>query len=112
LLLRGELAEAESSAFVAFARFADWLWATTHATSGLSPEALVDALFNYMTEVRLLPVDEVRAALLADYVASGARSNPMALQGHLPVRAAPAKSGQGTLVARQAMHLLAKPAAL
>ena len=104
LLLRGE------SAFTAFADFAQWLWATTRATSGLSPEALLDAVFNYLTVQRALPVAAVRAALLADYLASGARSNPRALQGHLPARAAPVASGSTALAARQAMHLAAKSA--
>jgi hypothetical protein len=36
-----------------------------------------------------LPEDGVRAALLADYVASGARANPRSLQGYLPPRVAP-----------------------
>ncbi len=92
------------SAFVEFAGFAQWLWTTAHATSGLTPEALVDALFDYLTGPRRLPPEVVRAALLADYVASGARSNPTALQGHLPQRPAPVSKTARGLAARQAMH--------
>ncbi|MDE2418913.1 MAG: DUF4080 domain-containing protein [Burkholderiales bacterium] len=99
LLLQGE------SAFAAFADFAQWLWGTSAATSGLTPEALVDALFDYLTAQRQLPAGAVRAALLADYVASGARSNPKALQGHLPERAAPAPSATAALRQRQDRHL-------
>jgi len=99
LLLQGE------SAFAAFASFAQWLWATRQATSGLTPEALVDALFDYLAVQRLLPTDAVRTALLADYVASGARSNPKALQGYLPERVAPAPSAAAALHQRQDRHL-------
>jgi hypothetical protein len=74
------------SAFAAFHAFADWLWARTQATSTLTPELLLDALFDYLTTERALPAEEVRTALLVDYVASGARSNPKALQGLLPRR--------------------------
>jgi hypothetical protein len=80
LLLQGP------SAFAAWAAFADWLWLRTASTHKLSPEQLLDALFDYLTEVRALPPETVRAALLADYLASGARSNPKALQGLLPRR--------------------------
>jgi hypothetical protein len=98
MMLQGE------SAFAEFAGFAQWLWTTTHATSGLTPEALVDALYDYLTGPRRLAAEDVRAALLADYVASGARSNPKSLQGHLPQRAAPVAKTAGALAARQAMH--------
>ena len=62
-------------------------------------------MFDYLTVPRGLPATDVRAALLADYVASGARANPAALQGHLPARPAPAAPAAGALAARQAMHL-------
>lgn len=80
LLLQGP------SAFAAWSEFSDWLWQRSASTHRFTPEALLDALFDYLTEVRELPVPEVRAALLADYLASGARSNPQALQGLLPRR--------------------------
>ena len=102
LLLQGD------SAFAAFADFAHWLWATTQATSGLTPEVLVDALFDYLTGHRAMPLDVVRAALVADYVASGARANPRVLQGHLPQRAAPLLSSAATLHQRQERHLTAQ----
>ncbi|WP_342619040.1 DUF4080 domain-containing protein [Rhodoferax sp. GW822-FHT02A01] len=74
------------SAFAALSDFSAWLWQRTGSTHALTPEDLVDALFDYLTQVRALPADAVRAALLADYVGSGARSNPSALQGLLPRR--------------------------
>ena len=98
-----------SSPFDAFIAFADWLWATTQQTSGLTPEALLDALFDYLCTQRQLPVGEVQATLLADYVASGARSNPRALHGLLPrrdglSRHVPGGDDSGGLTRRQQRH--------
>ena len=97
--------EGQASPFHAFLGFADWLWRTTGKTSGLSPEALVDALFDYLgTEVGL-PAPGVQQALLADYVASGARASPRSLKGLLPRQAAPQASAAKTLAQRQERHL-------
>jgi hypothetical protein len=90
------------SPFDAFMAFADWLWASTQQTSGLTPEDLVDALFDYLCTQRHLSVAEVQATLLADYVASGARSNPRALRGLLPREAAQASAN--ALTQRQQRH--------
>jgi hypothetical protein len=99
---------APPSPFAAFADFAQWLWHTSAITrgktSGLSPEDLVDALFDYLTTRRGLPHADVRAALVADYVASGARANPQSLQGFLPAREAPLPGGRRALVKRQDLH--------
>jgi hypothetical protein len=97
LLLQG------ASAFTALSDFAEWLWQRTSSTSALTPEDLLDALFDYLTCVRALPADAVRAALLSDYVASGARSNPRALQGLLPRREKQAVTKKA-LAARQVRH--------
>jgi radical SAM superfamily enzyme YgiQ (UPF0313 family) len=98
LLLQGP------SAFAAFAAFSEWLWQRTQSTHRLTPEALVDALFDYLAQQRVLPAQAVRDALLADYLASGARSNPQALQGLLPRRDKAAPSAQ-PLAQRQLRHL-------
>jgi radical SAM superfamily enzyme YgiQ (UPF0313 family) len=90
--------------FGAFAAMADWLWARNAQTQGLTPEQLVDALFDYLSEARGLPLDAARAALLADYVASGARSSPRCLQGHLPPRNQPNAAGALGLNQRQQRH--------
>ena len=83
LLLGGD---ERRSPFYAFLAFADWLWASIGKTSGLSPEELVDALFDYLCNEREMVPETIRLALLEDYVASGARGNPKALHGHLPKR--------------------------
>ena len=92
------------SSFNAFLTFADWLWQRTEQTSGLSPEVLVDALFDYLCAQREMGTQNVQQALLADYVASGARGSPQALKGLLPKRDAPI-SNASALVQRQARHL-------
>ncbi|MEY3125665.1 MAG: hypothetical protein RLZZ573_2185 [Pseudomonadota bacterium] len=97
------------SAFSAFLGFADWLWRITGKTSGLSPEELVDALHDYLVRECALPLHTVQNALLADYVASGARANPKALQGLLPKREAPVAHAVKALAQRQERHLLAEP---
>ncbi len=100
------LATRSPSAFDAFQAFADWLWRTTAQTSALSPEALVDALFDYLSVECGLPVDAVRQALLADYLASGARASPRALKGWLPRPDAPEIRADKTLAQRQQRHQL------
>ena len=92
------------SPFYAFMGFADWLWQSTTKTSGLTPEALVDALCDYLIGPCALPLDQVQRTLLTDYVASGARSNPRALKGLLPKREAPQLCGVKTLANRQVLH--------
>jgi hypothetical protein len=71
---------AGTSAFAGLARFTDWFWARTGSTSGITPEMLVDALFDFLTESCGIDASKVRAALLADYRASGARAKPHALR--------------------------------
>ncbi|MFZ4478769.1 MAG: DUF4080 domain-containing protein [Rhodoferax sp.] len=72
-----------SSAFDAFLAFGDWLWHRTGTTRGLSPESLLDHLFDYLRADGGLPAQVVRKTLLADYLASGARASPQALKGLL-----------------------------
>jgi radical SAM superfamily enzyme YgiQ (UPF0313 family) len=98
------------SPFHAFLDFADWLWQTRGETSGLSPEALVDALFDYLCTRRGLPAPTVQQTLLADYLASGARASPRALQGLLPKREAPHSPAARTLAQRQERHVSVRPA--
>jgi len=50
-------------------------------------------------------VELTRRALLADYLASGARANPKALQGLLPRRTPAQANAKRTLGTRQERHL-------
>ena len=99
------------SPFAAFMAFADWLWATSGQTSGLTPEALVDALFDYLSSQPGLTMAHVQNVLLNDYLASGARASPRCLKGRLPRQEAPTLAGAKALTQRQAQHLLAQQAA-
>ncbi len=67
------------SAFAAFAQWSDWLWQRTGKTHEFGQEALVDLLHDYLVHRRGLDLQQVRAALLADYQASGARGKPACL---------------------------------
>lgn len=95
-----------ASPFNAFLGFSDDLWQNTGKTGGLTPEALVDALYDYLTGRLGLPEETVRQSLLADYLASGARGSPRALRGFLPKRH-PETGKQRRLAQRQDQHLLA-----
>ncbi len=95
------------SPFEAFARFSHWLWFAKGRTSGLSPEDLVDAVFDYLTGPGGVAPATARAALLADYVGSGARASPRALLGHLPRHSQAIVAGQAgvaSLVAESPTH--------
>ena len=92
------------SAFGHFLSFSDWLWKTTHKTHEFALEKLVDLLFEHLNSVRRLASDDVRAALLADYLASGARGRPQCLEV-LQVAWPSAAVGRSGKPARQARHL-------
>jgi radical SAM superfamily enzyme YgiQ (UPF0313 family) len=89
----------EASPFWRFMALSDWLWQQLGSTHQLTPELLVDSLYNYLSQH--LPPDTLRAALLADYIASGARANPKALRGLLPRQAPPLLKATRTLATRQ-----------
>jgi hypothetical protein len=97
----------QASPFWRFLAFSDWLWQRSGATHKLTPEALVDALFDYLSQQ--LPMEMVRQSLLADYLASGARSNPKALQGLLPRPAPSAAKSLRSLATRQNRHAVQLP---
>ena len=97
------------SPFAAFLAWSDWLWRTSGKTSGLTPEQLVDALFDYLTCACAQPADDVRKTLLADYLASGARASPSCLRGVLPAQGTPLSKAGRALAQRQERHAQAPP---
>jgi radical SAM superfamily enzyme YgiQ (UPF0313 family) len=107
LLLGDTNANANASTFWRFMALSDWLWQTQGATHRLTPEVLVDALWDYLSAH--LPPDTVRQALLADYLSSGARANPKALQGLLPRQAPSPTKATRTLATRQERHRQESP---
>ena len=92
------------SPFQAFMDLSDWLWRATQKTSGLTPEALVDALFDYLTVELGRDPAATRETLRADYLASGARASPRALQGLLPRHVKPQSGPLRPLAVRQSRH--------
>ena len=98
LLLQGPLP------FAAFLAWSDWLWQRSGQTSGLSPETLVDQLFDYLLTQPGQDPAVVQAALLADYLASGARARPRSLQAVLPAQSPPATRSGAGLAPRQQQH--------
>jgi hypothetical protein len=56
------------------------LWTRTGLTSGITPEDLVDHLHAYWIERACGDGALIHSALLADYVASGARASPAVLR--------------------------------
>jgi radical SAM superfamily enzyme YgiQ (UPF0313 family) len=92
------------SAFAELLQFADCLWDRSGQTSGLTPEYLVDALFDYLTLQRRLPTELVRQILLSDYLASGARASPNCLRTVLPARAPTVSRPARNLAERQERH--------
>ena len=98
------------SAFAAFLQWSDWLWQRSGKTHEFAQEALVDLLFEHLVQVRALPAEPVMQALLADYLASGARGKPRCLAEPLAAREAgrgrslSAGAVQASRAARQARH--------
>ena len=65
----------------------------------------MDALADYLCGACGLNSQNVQQALLSDYISSGARSKPQALQGLLPNRSAPTIRKPKNLAQRQGRHL-------
>lgn len=94
------------SAFHHFLNFSDWLWQTTAKTHEFALEKLVDLLHEHLTTQRGLNDALVRAALLADYQASGARARPKCLAALLGAQQIASPAAPGKLRAeRQARHV-------
>jgi len=96
---------APGSAFGHFLAFSDWLWQNTGKTHEFALEKLVDLLFAHLTQVRALPPQNVAAALLADYRASGARGRPQCLAALLAgTQKTPSAPAEKIRAERQGRH--------
>lgn len=103
---------ARQSPFWSFFELSDFLWKKTARTHALTPEVLVDQLFEFLTVEKGLDVNRVRQALLVDYLASGARMRPKCLsQENLPLSGNRLQPSQGMITSskrgkfRQERHL-------
>ena len=83
---------ASASPFHILLHWSDWLWGRSASTHRLTPEMLVDHLFAYLSEERAVAAATCRAALLADYLDSGARARPQVLRDLLPAHATPVRA--------------------
>lgn len=92
------------SPFAAFWRFSAWLWRQGHQSAGITPEDLVDRLFDYLHGHCGLDADRCREALLSDYQRSGARARPQCLRAVWPVGVALRSAPRRALAARQQQH--------
>ena len=61
----------------------------------------MDAVFDYLSQVKNLAPENIRQTLLNDYLASGARANPHCLKGLLQSRSIPAPRAARSLAKRQ-----------
>ncbi len=98
----------DGSAFNHFLSFSDWLWQTTGKTHEFAHEKLVDLVHDHLVGERGLDTETVQSALLADYVASGARGRPQCLAQLFNGQLAAAPKTPKHLAQRQARHLSAK----
>ena len=71
------------SVFGAFMELSDWLAARFPREHGVPLANLVEAVFDYLTQVRALPPEAAADALLRGYRHAGARDVPPALAPHL-----------------------------
>jgi hypothetical protein len=71
------------SVFAAFLSFSDWMGARFPREHGIPLSALVEMVFDFLTQVRNLPPDLAADALLRGYRHAGARDIPPALAPHL-----------------------------
>lgn len=71
------------SVFAAFLEFSDWMASRFPREHGVPLPTLVEAVFDFLTQVRGLPPDLAADALIRGYRHSGARDIPLALAPHL-----------------------------
>lgn len=92
------------SSFESFMQFSDALWSRFGKSFGLSPEELVDAVFDHLTHTCGFDEKRVRDLLLVDYLASGARGRPICLaKARLPRRGYDPKQQQVELSPHSAL---------
>lgn len=92
-----------ASAFWSFWDFSLALWQRCQRTHKLSPEQLVDALFDYLCQ-QGIDTQVARNALRCDYMASGARNQPAALRGYLPRYGKASTKADSAMLSRQSRH--------
>jgi Radical SAM superfamily/Protein of unknown function (DUF4080) len=92
------------SVFSAFLDFADWMGERFPQEHGNPLGSLVEALFEYLTDLRDIPTDLAADALIRGYRHTGARDIPVALAPHLKQELPPPTCGLSRALRRQFLH--------
>ena len=96
--------------FRSFFNFSDWLWQATGKTHQFAHEKLTDLVHDHLVDVRGCNRESVKAVLLADYTASGARGRPLCLAVNFGAQVVEGKTLKTPrqLAQRQARHAPSK----
>lgn len=89
------------SRFAAFLEFSDWMGARFPKEHGVPLPALVEAVFEFLTQVRGIPPEAAAEALIRGYRHSGARDIPPSLAPHLRQPPPPPSRGLPKALRRQ-----------
>jgi len=93
------------SPFCCFQQFTDWIQSVEQRTHGIPLAKLSERLFEFLTQQRGLPEQQVALSIWTDYVRGGRRDQPMFLRRfELPAHHT-LTEGTSQLPARQARHL-------
>ncbi len=92
------------SVFCAFLEFADWMGKRFPQEHGNPLGSLVEALFEYLTDVRDIPSGLAADTLIRGYRHTGARDIPVALAPHLQTEPPPPTRGLSRALRRQFLH--------
>ena len=92
------------SAFFAFSRFSDWLYARMGRNHGIALSALAELLFEYLTTLALDP-HRTANIIYDDYERGGRSDKPALLRPYLDHRQHSAGPAYAALPKRQARHL-------
>jgi radical SAM superfamily enzyme YgiQ (UPF0313 family) len=104
ILLRESAAD-DSSSYMAFAAFADWLHRETRATAGIALPRLAGLLWRYLVEVRGEAAVAVGTAMAADYARCARHDWPEFLRPYVAAGdGEPRRRASATAAARQARH--------
>jgi radical SAM superfamily enzyme YgiQ (UPF0313 family) len=99
------LCQTHKSAFAAFMRWSDWLYARIGRQHGIALDRLAQWLFQYLTEECALARVAVAEALWRDWQRAGRREKPAFLAAYLPDAEVQSPRVKSDTPKRQARHL-------
>jgi len=92
------------SVFSSFLKFADWMGERFPQEHGNPLGSLVEAMFEYLTDLRGIPPESAADALIRGYRHTGARDIPATLSPHLREEPPPPTRGLSRALRRQFLH--------